>query len=190
MSNIESIETIIREIDRINSFGDDRVLILYCSLFIEGYVEELYSVAKGKQIYENCKCCGKSLKPGFLKKVKELTGLEYINKEVGHDNIIKEIWKHRGPAVHEINLDTDKIIAAVEEYTNSSKKEDPYGKIAKLLSNITWQKKLEMPTIAIAFSLRQTLNNRLGIPITQKLEFEIDPACTSIKAKIINLSSV
>lgn len=182
------IGTIIEKIDHINSFGDDRVLILYCSLYVEDYVVKLYSQAKGNPTYGNCECCGKSKEPGFLKKVRELADNGYINKEVGHDSIVEDIWKHRGPAVHEIHFDINTAIKSIETYIESSKKNDPHGLLEKLFKNINWQKKLQMPIIAVVFSLQQTLNNLLGVPITQKLEFEIDPACTNIRPKITNIN--
>ncbi|MFA6076791.1 MAG: hypothetical protein WC735_01805 [Candidatus Paceibacterota bacterium] len=187
MPTIDTLEKIINTLDPVNPYEDDRMLILYCSLFIEDYVEKIYSQVKGSVKYKDCKYCGKTSKPGFLKKVKELADEGYINKEVGHDLIIEEIWKHRGPAVHEINLDVSKIIETVEKYTRDSKRDDPHGLLEKLFKNISWRKKLQMPSIAIVFTLNQTLSNILGTSTNKKLEFEIDPNCTNIRSKIISL---
>jgi len=176
----------IDDLKRVSYFNDNRVLIWYCNLYIEHFINLLYRENKKNIEFEKCKECNKPLEPVFLTKVKELCTLDLIDKYSTHDKLIEMVYRARNTVGHELDFNEIKIIENIIKATSQVKKEDPLKLIDTLFKNITPWKNLEISSIAVVSRLYMNLEKIKGNQLTERLIFEINPECTVIMPKIIN----
>ncbi len=179
-------QDLIDDLNRVRSFRDNRVLIWYCNLYIENFIKLIYKKYKNDLNFGSCSQCKKSLEPSFLLRVQELSDVGYVNTENTNDKLIRVVYQSRNTAGHELNFDEKKIIENVAKILAETKMKDPQGLLAKVFSNITIWKKLEMGVVAVVsnlYQIHEQMNNRY---LKDRLIFKINEECTNIWPEIVH----
>lgn len=177
---------LLKDLERIRPFNDNRVLIWYCNLYNEHLVKLIYSKYKNESSFGFCNECKKTLEPSFLLKVDELSSAGYIDSENQHNDLIKMIYKARNSAGHELNFNETRIIKSIEKQMSVAKMEDPSGKLSKLFKNISPWKKLEIQTAVVVAKLNETFEMINSQECEERLIFEINPEYTVVSPIMID----
>ena len=177
----------IKDLKRIKPFKDNRVLILYCNLYIEHYVKLLYKKHKNDPKIEECSMCKRKLTPSFMDKVKELSDVGLVDTNNKHQDLIIMVNKNRNIAGHELNFIETKIIEGITKTLSESQKVDPYGILEKVLKKITPWENLEISAVAVVTKLYQKNEEINGRKLQNRLIFMINEKHTKIFPKIVSI---
>lgn len=171
------------DLERAESSGDIRMLILYANLYNEYFVNLLYDLSFKEDKFERCKECSKPLVPKFKQQVKKLTVVGVISGENGHDNMINLIFDLRNEIAHNLRLDMSALNKRFDEQ-HKPHMEDPLGIITKFLKTVTIQEKIKLAVFATVTNLYQEyekLNKRIP---KQTISYRINSEGTAVQIVI------
>lgn len=176
------------DLDRAESSGDIRMLILYSNLYNEYYITILHKYFFGSPKYESCIKCNKLVVPKFIKQVEDLCGINVVSKEDGHDCVINLIFDLRNELAHNLTCTIEEIEKRFED-NEKIVCEDPTNLIKTALNTASMWKKVKLAVFASVTSLyneHEKINNRIP---QETIHYQLDRQTGNIEVVITQLKN-